>query len=264
MVVPNVRDGEQIIYFRAGGEWCYLWTSKNFKIRETTPVVIQHHGARSYVREGAADWLDTECQADLLRAVMHGSDCAMAGSHACGDHWGDSCSVEANAALLRELDGIQGLDTSRLGLLGGGLGGALVWNSLLGPYAGRVRLVAVMQAVASLDAVIREKKFRRACLNAYGLQEEIPDDEAYRVIKPSDPLPKLEALRKGTMLPRTAIYHGAGDRNIPAETHAVPLAEALRKADGDIQLNIFAEVEHNVYEMGEPIKKRLGEFFSNL
>jgi acetyl esterase/lipase len=148
--------------------------------------------------------------------------------------------------------------------MGGGLGGTLVWNSVLGPLAGRAKLVAVLQAVANLDAVIKEKKFRNVCLKAYGLAEETTDGAAYKVISPSDPMPRLKALMKGTKLPRTAIYHGARDPNIPAETNAMPLAEALKKAGGEVELNIFTEVEHNVYAMGKPMEERLKKFFSGL
>lgn len=264
-VIPGLVDGEQRVYFRAGGEWCYLWTPAGFKARGKAPVVIHHHGARGYVREGEADWPDTESKATFLRAVMDGGGgCVVAGSHACGDHWGNGCAVEANTALLRALDGCPGLDTGRLGLMGGGLGGALIWNSVLGPFAGRAKLVAVLQAVANLDAVVREHKFKDVCLRAYGLPEDTPDDEAVEKIDPHDPLPRLRALRKGTKLPRTAIYHGFKDANIPAETNAVPLAGALRRAGGEVELNVFPGVEHNVYGMGAEMEGRLRRFFSAL
>jgi acetyl esterase/lipase len=145
--------------------------------------------------------------------------------------------------------------------MGGGLGGALVWNSVLGPFAGKVKAVAVMQAVANLTAVIREQKFKPPCLSAYGLPEETSDEEAIARIKPHDPMPRIQSLQPGTPLPWTAIYHGSRDANIPAETNAVPLAEALRRAGGKVDLELFTEVEHNVYAMGKPIEERLKAFF---
>jgi acetyl esterase/lipase len=189
---------------------------------------------------------------------------AVAGSHACGDHWGNPCAVLANAALLKELDAAKGLDTKRLGFMGGGLGGTLVWNSVLGPLAGRVKLAAVLQAVANLDATIKEKKFRDVTLKAYGFSPETPDEEAYRAIKPSDPMPKLKAMKRGVKLPKVAIFHGSKDHNIPAETNAIPLAEALRRAGGEVELNVFPNVEHNVYAMGKEMEERLKTFFSAL
>jgi len=261
-VIPRLKDGEQRVFFRAGGEWCYLWTPKPFSRREPVPVVIHHHGARGYVKEGSADWLDEERKVAYLRAVMDGVGCAVAGSNACGDHWGNDEAIAANAALFEALSGCPHVDTGRASLMGGGLGGALIWNSVLGPLAGRVRAVAVMQAVASLEAVIREHKFKAPCLKAYGLPEDTPDDKAIARIAPHDPLPRIRKAPRGTPLPKTAIYHGARDANIPAATSAVPLAEALRKAGATVELAVFPDVEHDVYGMGRPIEERLKAFFA--
>jgi dipeptidyl aminopeptidase/acylaminoacyl peptidase len=60
------------------------------------------------------------------------------------------------------------------------------------------------------------------------------------------------------------IYHGSKDENIPAETNAKPLADALKKAGGDVTLELFQEVEHNTYAMGKPMEDRLRKFFSTL
>jgi len=260
----NLKKGEQKVFFKAGGEWCYIWTPEEFDPRNPAPVVIHHHGARGYVNENEADWLDNEYKAKYLKAMMADSGAIVASSHACGDHWGNSCSVKANAALLRQLDEINGLDTERLGLMGGGLGGALIWNSVLGPFAGRVKAVAVMQAVANLSAVIREHKFKDVCLKAYGIPEETEDENAVNLIKDSDPMVRLQVLEKGTKLPFTIIYHGVKDENIPAETNAIPLAAALEKAGANVTLELFKDVEHNTYTMGKPMEDRLRKFFSIL
>ncbi|RLI09395.1 hypothetical protein DRO42_04330 [Candidatus Bathyarchaeota archaeon] len=155
-------------------------------------------------------------------------------------------------------------EADRVGLMGSGLGGALVWNSVLGPLAGRVKAVVVMQAVASLEAVIQEHKFKAPCLRAYGLPADTPDEEAIARVAPHDPLRRLRKLQPGTPLPRTAIYHGAEDANIPPETSAIPLAEALRRAGGEVSLELFPGVGHAVYAMGEPIERRIEAFFSFL
>ena len=262
-VIPPLKDGEQKIFFKAGGEWCYLWTPESYENGKPVPVVIHHHGARGYVRDGESDWLDTESKTAYLKAVRAGAGCAIAGSHACGDHWGNPDSVAANAALYEALEECPGIDTSRTGLMGGGLGGALIWNSVLGPLAGKVKAAAVMQAVVNLTAVIREQKFKTPCIRAYGLPENTPDDEAIAKVGPYDPMPRLQALKPGTPLPRTAIYHGFKDANIPAETNAKPLAAALEAAGGVVELNIFPDVEHNVYAMGKPIEERLKKFFGD-
>jgi dipeptidyl aminopeptidase/acylaminoacyl peptidase len=261
-VIPPLRDGEQRVFFKVGGEWCYLWTPASYENGKSVPVVIHHHGARGYVRDGESDWLDTESKTAYLRAVMAGGGCAIAGSHACGDHWGNPDSVAANAALYEGLLECPGIDATRVGLMGGGLGGALIWNSVLGPLAWKVKAAVVMQAVANLTAVIREQKYKTPCIRAYGLPEETPDDEAIAKVHPYDPMPRLQALKPGTLLPRTAIYHGFKDANIPAETNAKPLAAALEAAGGVVELNIFPDVEHNVYAMGKPIEKQLKAFFA--
>lgn len=260
----KLEKGEQKRFFKAGGEWCYIWTPPSFDPEKPSPVVIHHHGARGYIRKGEADWLDTPSKVDYLRAVMARSGAVIASSHACGDHWGNSCAVEANAALIWYLEGLEGVDPSRLGFMGGGLGGALIWNSVLGPFAGKVKQVAVMQAVANLSACVREKKFKDVCLKAYGVPKNTPDDEAIAKIIDHDPMPRLKKLKKGTKLPKTVIYHGSKDENIPADTNAKPLAEALRKAGADVTLELFEDVEHNTYAMGKPMEDRLRAFFSTL
>lgn len=260
----KLKKGEQKQYFKAGGEWCYIWTPPDFDPAKPAPVVIHHHGARGYIREGESDWLDTPSKAAYLRAVMAESGAVIAGSHACGDHWGNSCAVDTNGALFDYLDKVEGIDTSRLGFMGGGLGGALIWNSVLGPYAGRVKQVAVMQAVANLSATIHEQKFKDVCLKAYGVPEDTPDEEAIKKIIKHDPMPRLQKLKKGTKLPKTVIYHGSKDENIPPDTNAIPLAEALRNAGGEVILELFDDVEHNTYAMGKPMEDRLRKFFSTL
>jgi len=256
-------DGEQRVFFKAGGEWCYLWTPKAFRRDGCVPVVIHCHGAGGFVRNGSADWLEGEQKVAYLRAVMSGGGCAVAGSHACGDNWGNSEAVGANAALYEALVESGYVDSRRVGLMGGGLGGALIWNSVLGPLAGKVKAVAVMQAVASLEAVIREQKFKPPCVKAYGLSDDVSDDEAVRKIGPHDPLPRLRSLPVGSPLPRTVIYHGVKDQNIPALTNAVPLADALRRAGSDVSLELFPDVEHAVYALGKPLEERLRLFFGS-
>ena len=262
-VIPLLKDGEQKVFFKAGREWCYLWTPETFRKDKPVPVVIHHHGARGYVRESSADWLDEEAKVAFLKAVMAGGKCAVAGSHACGDHWGNADAVAANAALYKALTESTYIDSKRVGLMGGGLGGALIWNSILGPLAGRVKSVVVMQAVASLASVIREHRFKDVCLKAYGLPADMPDEEAIKRIAPHDPLPKLQRLAKGPPLPRTIIYHGAKDANIPPETSAMPLAEALKKAGANVTLELFPDVEHSTYAMGKAMEDRLKAFFGS-
>ena len=55
----ELSKGEQKKFFKAGGEWCYIWTHPDYDPAFPAPVVIHHHGARGYIRENEADWLDT-------------------------------------------------------------------------------------------------------------------------------------------------------------------------------------------------------------
>lgn len=263
MTTPTLRNGEQKVFFQAGGQWCYLWTPPTFRTTRPISLVIHHHGARGFVKEGAADWLEEKSKLLYLKAVMDGAQCAVAGSHACGDHWENMEAVAANAALLRTLNSFVTVERNRIGLMGGGLGGALVWNSVLGPMAGLVKVVVVMQAVASLEGVIREHKFKPPLLAAYGLPQDTSDDAAVDNIAEHDPLPRLRELGPGTLLPRTVICHGAKDENIPPKIHVIPLVEALRRAGADVTLELFPEVGHSVYAMGEEIERRLEAFFSS-
>ena len=261
--IPTLRDGEQKAFFEAGGEWCYLWTPESFKAGKPTAVVIHHHGNRGYVKEDTADWLEEDRKTAFLEAVMS-NDVAVAGSHACGNHWGNPCSVEANGALLDALAASPHVDTERVGLMGGGLGGLLIWNSVLGPMRGRVKQAAVMQAVSSIESIIRDHKFNDQQLTAYGLPPDMPDDEAVERLAASDPLPRLQRLGKGVPLPCTAIYHGAEDDNVLPDANAVALAEALTAAGAEVRLELFPGVGHNTYGMGEEMQKRLKAFFSTL
>jgi len=194
---------------------------------------------------------------------MQSTGCAVAGSHACGDHWGNADAVAANAALFDALKDMVNVSQDRIGLMGGGLGGALVWNSVLGPLAGSVKCVVVMQAASSLEGVIRERKFRSPLLAAYSLPEDTSDEEAIAQVAPHDPLPRFQKLARGARLPRTAIYHGAKDENLPPHIHATPLAEALKKAGGEVKLELFLGVGHAVYAMGKDIETHLKSFFSS-
>ena len=62
-------------------------------------------------------------------------------------------------------------------------------------------------------------------------------------------------------LPKVAIYHGSKDGNIPAETNAIPLSEALRKAGAEVELNVFPGIEHNVYAMGSEIRREASKAY---
>lgn len=119
-------------------------------------------------------------------------------------------------------------------------------------------------AVANLSTVIHGKKFKNFCLRAYGIPENTSDEVVISMIIENDPLPKLQKLEKEATLLRVAIYYGAKDENIPADTKVILLAAALRKAGADVTLELFSDVQHNIYAMGKPLEDRMRFFFSSL
>ena len=121
-----------------------------------------------------------------------------------------------------------------------------------------------MQAVANLSATIKEQKFKAVCLKAYNIPSDTPDEKAISLIQDNDPMIKLQKLERSRFLPRTVIFHGEKDENIPPDTNAIPLSNALKKAGADVTLELFGDVEHNTYAMGKPMEERLKIFFSNL
>jgi len=262
-VVPELRDGEQQVFFRAGGEWCYLWTPKTFELGRPIPVVVHHHGYAGWIKEGSADWLEEDYKVGLLKAIMSaGGGCGIAASHACGNHFGRPDSVIANTALFDVLIESGHADPERMGLVGGGLGGPLMWNSVMGPLAGRVKAVVMMQGMISLENFLRAQPLRGQCLEDYNLPLDTPIDEAVAKVAPHDPLPRLLALPYGTPMPRTAIFHGAEDPNQIPSLQVIPLAEALKRIGADVTMGLFPGVGHAVYNMGERIEECLRSFFA--
>ena len=81
-----------------------------------------------------------------------------------------------------------------------------------------------------------------------------------RAIRPNTEAPGTDPRHTPS---KTAIYHWFKDANIPTETNAKPLAAALEAAGGVVELNIFLDVEHNVYAMGKPIEEQMKKFFED-
>lgn len=262
-ITPLLRDGEQKVFFKAGSEWCFLWTPTTFSLEEPMPVVIHHHGGGGHVTGESADWLEEPQKIAYMRAIMEGSGCAIAGSHACGDHWGNADAVAANKSLFDALVECPNIDAEKVDLISAGLGSILLLNSFLGPFTGQVKKMAIIQGVASLEAVIRDHRYKPPCLRAFNISEDISDDEAISLIAPHDPLPRIQRLPLSISLPRTIIFHGAEDVNIPPRHHSIPLAEGLRKAGGEATLELFPDIGHSVYSVGKPLEEKIKEFFTS-
>ena len=195
--IPQLKDGEQTVYFQAGGEWCFLKTPASYQAEGAgTPCVIQCHGHHGYVKDGEADWLTEDFKLSFVNSLIE-SGIAVASTNATGNHWGRPSAVAANGALFDSLVEGSNVDASRMGLWGGGLGGALLWNSVTGPLLGRLRAVCLQQATISYDSVIRNHKFKSFLLEAYGLPADTPDDLAVAALAFNDPVSRTRSVDWG-------------------------------------------------------------------
>ncbi len=264
---PALKDGAQTVFFQAGGEWCFLRTPAGFAASGPgTPFVIQCHGNGGYVRDGEADWLDEEAKTIFLDALV-GVGIAVAGSHGTGNHWGRPDAVAAYGALFDALASQPGLDEKRGGLWGGGLGGAVLWNSVTGPLLGRLRAVAPQQAALSYESVIRDHKFKAQLLEAYGIPGDTPDDLAVSALSFNDPLNRTRLLvsqrgaEAGSLLPEVLFVHGDADENMLYEGNPVALSEVLKSSGARFSFQTFPGVGHATYDLREKASAPLAAFF---
>ena len=87
--IPQLQDGEQTVYFQAGGEWCFLKTPKSYSTSNgAVPCVIQCHGHHGYVKDGEADWLTEDFKLSFVNSLID-TGIAVASTNATGNHWGD-------------------------------------------------------------------------------------------------------------------------------------------------------------------------------
>ena len=268
--LPQLRDGDQTAFFRVGGEWCYITTPASYRADAgsgpATPCVLQCHGHRGYVREGEADWLDEEVKRIFVRMLLD-AGIAVSGSHATGDHWGRPSAVAANGALFDVLTNGANLDEARMGIMGGGLGGALVWNSVTGPLLGRVRAAVVQQAVLSYESVIRRGKFKASLVEAHGIPGDTPDDLAVASLAQNDPLNRTRLLvaedgpKTGRLLPAVLFVHGDADENMLYEENPVALSEVLDSCGTSYSFQTYNGVGHATHDLRETAAADITRFF---
>jgi dipeptidyl aminopeptidase/acylaminoacyl peptidase len=268
----QLRNGQQTIYFQAGGEWCYLCTPPTSTPRTASPppmpCVIHCHGNGGYVRDGAADWLNEPLKRLFVEALID-AGIAVAGSHGTGNHWGRPSAVLAYARLADILIADAHVDPQRLGMWGGGLGGAVVWNAATGPLAGRLRAAVLQQAVLSYESVIRNQKFKWPLLEAYRMPPDTPDDLAIMTLSYNDPLHRTRLLlaergvEAATLLPEVLFVHGDADENLLYEENPVTLAEVLKSCGARFAFATFPGVGHATYELGEAAARPIADFFRN-
>ena len=268
--LPNLKDGEQTVFFQAGGEWCYLRTPATYRAHASSgasvPCVVHCHGNRGYVREGAADWLNEEDKSIFVRALVD-AGMAVSGSHGTGNHWGRPSAVAANGALFDALVSRANVDKARMGLMGAGLGGAAVWNSATGPLLGRVRAAVLQQALLSYESVIRHGKFKDQLLASYGIPADMPNDLAVSSLSHNDPLTRTRLLvaEKGSaaagLLPELLFVHGDVDQNILYPENPLALSRELNACGARYSFQTFQGVGHATYDLRERAAGPIARFF---
>jgi dipeptidyl aminopeptidase/acylaminoacyl peptidase len=266
----RLKNGQQTLFFQEGGEWCYLRTPPTYTPPTASgpavPCVIQCHGNGGYVRDGAADWLDAPPKRLFVEALIN-AGIAVAGSHGTGNHWGRPSAVLAYARLAEILIAHAHVDPRRLGMWGGGLGGAVVWNAATGPLAGRLRAAVLQQAVLSYESVIRNQTFKWPLLEAYRMPPDTPDELAIMALAYDDPLYRTRlliaerGLEAATLLPEVLFVHGDADENLLYEENPVTLAEVLKGCGARFAFANFPGVGHATYELGEAAARPIADFF---
>ena len=268
--IPQLQDGEQTVYFQAGGEWCFLKTPKSYSASNgAVPCVIQCHGHHGYVKDGEADWLTEDFKLSFVNSLID-TGIAVASTNATGNHWGRPNAVAANAALFDSLLEGANLDSSRMGLWGGGLGGALLWNSVTGPLLGRLKAVVLQQATISYESVIRNHKFKSFLLEAYGLPADTPDQRAIDTLAFNDPVNRTRLLvdEKGralaSELPEVLFIHGDVDENMLYDENPIRLSNVLGPLGARYSIHTFKGVGHATYQLGETAANVLKGYFGRV
>lgn len=269
-LIPQLKDGEQTVYFQAGGEWCFLRTPESYKASGgAIPCIIQCHGHHGYVKNGEADWLTEDFKLAFVNSLID-TGIAVASTHATGNHWGRPNAVAANAALFDALLEGSNVDRERMGLWGGGLGGALLWNSVTGPLLGHLRAVVLQQATISYESVIRNHKFKANLLEAYGLPADTPDDLAVSALSFNDPVNRTRLLveQKGralaSALPEVLFIHGDEDENMLYQENPVRLSHLLSPLGARFSFHTFKGVGHATYQLGDTAAKVLTDYFGKV
>ena len=271
--LPQLKDGAQTVFFKSGGEWCFLRTPPSYTTSgPPLPCVIQCHGNSGYVRDGeyaisTSDTLDDQGNSIFIRTLVD-AGIAVAGSHARGSAWGRPDAAAAYAALFNSLIQDANVDPERIGMLGGGLGGSALWSAVTGPLLGKVRAAALQQATLNFDSVIRAHKFKGDLLEAWGIPREADDDLAVASLAGNDPVTRTRMLilergeAAASLLPEVGFFHGDQDENMLYEGNPVALAAVLETCGARHTFYTYKGVGHATYAMGKPVAEDIKEFFS--
>ena len=158
-------------------------------------------------------------------------------------------------ALAEVLPAAANIDAANLGIWGGGLGGALVWNAATGPLLGKLRAAAMQQATLNYDHVIRDHQFKDQLLVAYGIPPDADDDLASATLRFCCPLARTRLLAAeqgravGRLLPEAFFFHGDEDDHMWYEPNPVALKEAIDAAGGTATLWTCQGVGHSTVRL---------------
>ncbi|MBM3926649.1 MAG: hypothetical protein FJ320_11860 [SAR202 cluster bacterium] len=267
--MPKLKDGEQTVYFKAGGEWCFLRTPKDYRASEAAgnavPCLIRCRGLGNFVKERESDWEKSAYHRPLIDFLV-GQGYAVAGSDLTGDHWGRPSAVAANVSLYETLMENCNIDGSRVGMLNaGGRGAMVLWNTAIGPLLGKVRAVALTHAVVSLESMAPHR--RELICEAYGMSKDTPLDVVVSATAGHDPLAQTRLMIQASgeaivkSLPKVAIFHGDRDPQVPFEKNALALAKLLSDNGATVAVTGYYGMGHDLHARGEPTPQVLYDFF---
>jgi len=247
------------IFERFGGSWTFRIQPPGFRPSHRVTFCLGCHGHGGYVTESEADWLapDSGGRPTLVRLVERGLLVGM--SHAAGDAWGNR---QAQADCIAFIEGMRERYNlaPRILLLGRSMGGPLAINLALGPLAGQVARLALLQPVVDLTHRI-ETHPNDTLLAAYG---NASTDEWAETVAACCPLAQMAALgARGTAmppLPPARVWQNRSDPTCRIE-QTEALAALWRRAGGRIDLSILDGEGHTVYGQ-EPVASAVAEFLA--
>ena len=268
--LPQLKDGKQLAFFKCGGSWSYIRTPIGFSSSPSqgkpVPLLIRCRGFGGYVRKGEADWQEKPEQKIVVDAMIQ-CGYAVAGSDLTGDHWGRPASVAALVSLYNQLAEYGNLDASRVGMFtGAGMGGMALWNSVIGPLHGKIKAVALIQAIVSMSGMFPSR--RTNIKNAYGIAENTDDVPALSSLAPNDPIIQTRIFLSGRDasfakgFPKTLFLHGDKDEQVDYHENAVTMTNLLKEHGVDCTIETFYGRGHELHTMGNQVAKVMSNFFN--
>jgi len=260
-VAESTQDGllPRPIFERFGGSWTFRIQPPGFRPSQRVTLCLACHGHGGYVTESEADWLRSDAGGRPTLARLVERRLLVGMSHAAGDAWGNR---QAQADCVAFIDGLRLRYhlAPKILLLGRSMGSPLALNLALGPLAGQVARLALLQPVVDLTHRL-ETNPHESLRSAFG---GVREDEWADAVAPYCPLGRMRALVGGGTasppLPPARVWQNRSDRTCRIEL-AEELAAHWRRAGGRIDLNILDGEGHTVYGR-EPIASQVAEFLA--